>query len=236
MTMTKADKIAAQETANAVAIRERMTVEGTDVVQVAAEIMEAEQAIGQASATLSARLMGSTLVAATCHHTRGEASKIAKAVVVAEAGKGRKVTLDAAKQAVGRMVKVGRILMAHPTMDPLEAYTLANRATVEQVDNAVAAADDEKATAALAKVKREKSDTPAKEKNAGTLATARVNALASDRAWLTEHATRDEVRAYYNSVAAEIVALASDLKSDAIKYRDEISAEQDAEQDAADVA
>lgn len=118
-------------------IRERNAADGFDTTGAMLEIMDAEQAATSATAVLGDRLAESPRIAAEVFGVRGAQAALATAMTGQKAGKAK----NAAEQAIGRVVKCGRVLAAHPSLDALTVYTTTNRLNSEQVDEIVAAKD-----------------------------------------------------------------------------------------------
>lgn len=220
------------ETLAFTAIRERQQEEGVDTLSVVVGIFDAESMIGEASAVLRDRLTLAPVVAAACDK-RGEQAKVARSLIAAEKAKGHAVSREAAAQSVSRMVKVGRVLAAHPTMDPLEAYSLTNRATGEQVEKAIGEKDAEKAAAALArKPKVAGSGKAPKAKTPDSVRENTHNTLASAIEYILTNATEEQARAFYNTLASDLKPLAAALTGGAHTWADVVAATADAAADA----
>lgn len=128
-------------------IRDRNRTDAFDIAGSVTGIMAAERAATTATATLGERLADAPRIAAEVHGIRGAQARIASQVSGAKNGPEK----NAAEQAIGRIVKCGRVLAAHPTLDPLAVYAATNRMTTEQVDEVVAAKDGATAIAKASK-------------------------------------------------------------------------------------
>lgn len=132
------------------AVKAKAEADGITVESIAVEIYEGES---KAATSLADVIRRTPILAAQVHGVRGAASKAADAIVKAEG-----ITKTAADQRVTRYVKAGRVLIAHPSLDPVEVYALTNRMTSEQVDAVVTQKDADKALAAGQKAKAANGD------------------------------------------------------------------------------
>ena len=157
----KTPKTAPKKTAPAIdalaALREQNVSEGFDTVTAADAILSAEDDLTGASLALADRLAVAPRIAADVHGVRGAAAKVATALAAAHG-----IAKNAAEARVSRIVKCGRVLAAHPTLDPLSVYAATNRMTGEQVDAAVAAKTADAAAKVLAGAKDGAKKTPGK--------------------------------------------------------------------------
>lgn len=139
------------------ALREQNATEGFDTVTAADAILSAEDDLTGASLALADRLSAAPRIAADVHGVRGAAAKVATALAAAHG-----IAKNAAEARVSRIVKCGRVLAAHPTLDPLSVYAATNRMTGEQVDAAIAAKTADAAAKVLAGAKDGAKKTPGK--------------------------------------------------------------------------
>lgn len=169
-------------------IRERIQEQEINLAATASEIIDAEDAAKGATAALAESLAGAPFVAAAVHKVRGAAADLARDIQAVRGG-----SLDAAKQAVTRIVKVGRVLARFPEWDALETYTATNRLTTAQVDEMVNATTE----AAAKKVMAEKKTTGGskkKKKGPNPYAT-QVEAFSGTAKALTDRTAEDATRA-----------------------------------------
>lgn len=221
--MSKATKY--NETTAFAAIREAATADGVTAAGVVVAILEA-------GTVLEERLILSPVVAARCEK-RGEAAKVAREAIAVAKAEGFTLTRDAAAQAVTRIVKVGRVLAAHPTMDRGQAFTLTNRATTEAVDKAVAAKDAEEAATALGrKPKAAGTGKAPKAKTPESVRENTHNTVAAAIEYILTTATEEQARAFYNTLASDLKPLAAALTGGTHAWADVVTAEADAEADA----
>jgi hypothetical protein len=131
-------------------LREQNASEGFDTVAAAGEILAADDILNASASILADRLAVAPRIAADVHGVRGAAAKVAESLAAAHG-----IAKNAAEARVSRIVKCGRVLAAHPTLDALSVYAATNRMTGEQVEQAIAAKD----AAAAAKVLTAKKET-----------------------------------------------------------------------------
>lgn len=174
---TNKNQTATPATDTLAALREQNATDHFDTTSAAIAIVTADNAVASAADELGERLAQAPRIAADVYKVPKAPAALAESIAKAQG-----IAKNAAEARVSRIVKCGRVLAAHPTLDALAVYAATNRMTGEQIDAIVAAKNADAALKLLTTTKTDnKQKVAAKQRGANKVtATEKTRTIDED--------------------------------------------------------